>query len=414
MFVPKFGGMAPPPPAQSGKVIPPMAMLDNTAKRSSDGKMDREQREVIPGRFYGTIKSYNADKGFGFIACPQVFSIFNRDIFVHRREFERADAPVGGAVSFFVELNTEGHPQARNTQILPEALGKQLGLDGSGASDPNLPAAMQKLAGGPGDATNVGWQLASTLRMGGPSADGVREHLLTIFPIGMGGDEALKSFVRQQDVLGEKEIAQYLAVQAKSMGDHEGVSGEDMDARQEDYGRFAAALRLQYAAAAAQCADVGGETPSSVISNNIESHFDEMGRAKKAVGAFTGHDPSRRFHGQIAKWLDEEGYGFVRCPESQKIYGKDIFLHKAQIGSEADLYKQRTQMGLMMGNKVTFGVEVQRGMPRAKDVILVALAELEAREREERGQQRAALVADAAKSKGIDRSRSPPRKRGGR
>merc|ERR1719379_3058688 len=96
--------------------------------------------------------------------------------------------------------------------------------------------------------------------------------------------------------------------------------------------------------------------------------IDADGRAKQQLGAYTRHDPNRRFYGTIAKWVDDEGFGFVRCPETTQIYGKDIFLHKAQIGYEADLYKQRTQKGLQCGNKISFNVEIQRGQPRASNV----------------------------------------------
>eukprot|EP00927_Polykrikos_kofoidii_P083249 TRINITY_DN8486_c0_g1_i1.p1 TRINITY_DN8486_c0_g1~~TRINITY_DN8486_c0_g1_i1.p1 ORF type:complete len:551 (+),score=124.15 TRINITY_DN8486_c0_g1_i1:124-1776(+) len=368
---------------------------------SSAGAGPLAARTVIPGRFYGTVKSYNPEKGFGFVACSQTLPIFNRDIFVHRREMERSQAPVSVAVSFFVELNGEGHPQARNMQLLPELLGQQLGISNSGdAGSPgetttaNLPAGMLaqakftniELSGMGGELAtsnsttdvSMGPTLAAGLRAGGVSADSVRQTLCKLFPLGTGGQEAVSEFAKVQAAKSDKMMAEFLGVQAKAMGDS--GNSDDMMEQQQEYSRYAAALQLQFAAAVAQCSDGQPEPSAKPWQSGLE--MDSDGRPKKTMGAFVGHDPGRRYFGHITKWLDEEGFGFVRCPESQKVYGKDIFLHKAQIGQEADLYKQRTKMTINNGNKVSFTVEIQRGMPRAKDVVLEDLKDTEPVEKE--------------------------------
>merc|ERR1719482_1526912 len=88
-------------------------------------------------------------------------------------------------------------------------------------------------------------------------------------------------------------------------------------------------------------------------------------------GPFNGHDPARVFTGVVTKWMDEEGFGFISCMESRRVYRKDVFLHKAQIGQEADLYKQRTKVDISRGDMIKFTVEIQRGQPRAKDVEII-------------------------------------------
>lgn len=64
-------------------------------------------------RFEGTLKSWNDDKGFGFISPSQG----GQDIFVHNSEYRRGGRPVPGeALTFEVALNPQGKKRAVNVQ----------------------------------------------------------------------------------------------------------------------------------------------------------------------------------------------------------------------------------------------------------------------------------------------------------
>ena len=65
-------------------------------------------------RFDGTLKSWNDERGFGFIEPVQG----GQDIFVHIKAFrQRAGRPqVGQAVSFEVELGPQGKKRAKNVE----------------------------------------------------------------------------------------------------------------------------------------------------------------------------------------------------------------------------------------------------------------------------------------------------------
>lgn len=64
------------------------------------------------GRFYGRIKSFNAQKGFGFIECPEAHAIYGRDVFLHKAQI--SDFNIGSEVNFSVEMNKTNMPQARD------------------------------------------------------------------------------------------------------------------------------------------------------------------------------------------------------------------------------------------------------------------------------------------------------------
>lgn len=82
------------------------------------------------GKHFGTIKSFNQQKGFGFIECAATYAQYHRDVFLHKAQI--GDMQVGAAVQFSCEVNKNGMPQAVNVQPAgaPPAPGK--GKDGKG------------------------------------------------------------------------------------------------------------------------------------------------------------------------------------------------------------------------------------------------------------------------------------------
>lgn len=65
-------------------------------------------------RSKGAIKSFNPEKGFGFITCEELECVFGSDVFVHQKQINGI-AP-GTAVSFAVVLNKDNRPQAYDVQ----------------------------------------------------------------------------------------------------------------------------------------------------------------------------------------------------------------------------------------------------------------------------------------------------------
>lgn len=58
----------------------------------------------------GTVKSFNAGRGFGFIECKALYDQYGRDVFIHRDHLGGSE--VGDRVTFRVEV-VRGQPQAR-------------------------------------------------------------------------------------------------------------------------------------------------------------------------------------------------------------------------------------------------------------------------------------------------------------
>lgn len=66
--------------------------------------------------FNGRVRSFSDVKGFGFIDCQETLQAFGSDVFIHRYQMAEAGLKVGQYVTFAVELNAKGQPQARKVQ----------------------------------------------------------------------------------------------------------------------------------------------------------------------------------------------------------------------------------------------------------------------------------------------------------
>jgi len=98
-------------------------------------------------RYHGRIRSFNEQKGFGFIDCQETFRAFKRDVFIHRFQMVESGCGVGQDVEFEVEVKKSGFPQARRVMLLNVAeasMGWDFDATGLGS------AAFGGMAGGMG------------------------------------------------------------------------------------------------------------------------------------------------------------------------------------------------------------------------------------------------------------------------
>lgn len=67
-------------------------------------------------QYRGKIRSFNEQKGFGFIDCDETLAQFGRDVFIHRYQMMESGLYVNQEVMFEVETNKTGQPQARRVR----------------------------------------------------------------------------------------------------------------------------------------------------------------------------------------------------------------------------------------------------------------------------------------------------------
>jgi len=191
--------------------------------------------------YRGTVKSFNSEKGYGFIECPDTHALYQKDMFVLKSATPGGYLNKGDEVSFNVEVEHNG-PVAKGVEIISRAAGGGMAM-GYGAQ------------GGMGGG------------MGGMGYGG-----------GMGG-----------------------------MGGGMGGMGGGM----------------------------GG-----------------MGGGMQGGGGY---------YGQVKSFSLEKGWGMIACPETQQMYGKDIFFSK-----------QLVPGGIMIGEQVQFSLKMEDKGPAAASVTRMA------------------------------------------
>merc|ERR1711865_1085660 len=69
--------------------------------------------------YFGTIKNYNIERGWGHIECPQTKAIYGKDMFVLKSAIQQGaqDAVTGYYVSFTVQMGRKG-PEATNLRLV--------------------------------------------------------------------------------------------------------------------------------------------------------------------------------------------------------------------------------------------------------------------------------------------------------
>eukprot|EP00933_Yihiella_yeosuensis_P084253 TRINITY_DN9867_c0_g2_i2.p1 TRINITY_DN9867_c0_g2~~TRINITY_DN9867_c0_g2_i2.p1 ORF type:complete len:287 (+),score=69.29 TRINITY_DN9867_c0_g2_i2:71-931(+) len=96
-------------------------------------------KAIAERRSQGYIKSFNGDKGFGFIACDELHEVFGNDVFLHSNQLN--DFSVGYEVNFAVALNKDNKPQAYDLKEMRGGKGANKGGGGYSAGKGAPPPA---------------------------------------------------------------------------------------------------------------------------------------------------------------------------------------------------------------------------------------------------------------------------------
>jgi len=80
---------------------------------------------VVPGpgnkdqTLYGTVKSFNEEKGWGHIECEAATQTYGKDVFLMKSALNGQEVLVGALVAFRIQMGSKG-PQAADVSVLPE------------------------------------------------------------------------------------------------------------------------------------------------------------------------------------------------------------------------------------------------------------------------------------------------------
>mmetsp|Transcript_89567 Transcript_89567/g.253872 ORF Transcript_89567/g.253872 Transcript_89567/m.253872 type:complete len:126 (-) Transcript_89567:107-484(-) len=69
--------------------------------------------------YEGSLKSLSANHGYGFIACAELYRMYERDVYLPK-DMVPADAKVLDRLKFSIALNSKGHPRAQRVSVVEQ------------------------------------------------------------------------------------------------------------------------------------------------------------------------------------------------------------------------------------------------------------------------------------------------------
>jgi len=341
----------------------------------------------VPGvtdqRFIGTVVSFNQGANFGFIHCPDLRDLYQKDVWVHREQLGQFS--VGDEVSFGVLINKDGFPQAKEVF--------------SAIAD-NLADAHQFLAEVPGvtdrrfvgtilsffEQQNFGFIQCTELRdlyqkdvwvhrdQLGPFAPG---HLVS-FSVLINKNGYPQATDLENAARAETSPAQSAAPAPPSAADVPGVTDRRFSGTVVSYNPVnnfgfiqCQDLRELYQKDVWVHRDqlggfsVGDSVTFSVLINkngypqakDLLPPRPEPSRPAPASALDVPGITDQRFNGTIVHFSPAQNFGFISCAELRTVYQKDVWVHGEQIGH------------FKVGDPVLFSVLLNKdGHPQAKDL----------------------------------------------
>jgi len=274
---------------------------------------------------FGEVKSYNTQKGFGFITCPAYEHIFGKDVFVSSKELGNIVLSPGMQVQFQA-ISTEKGPAATRVQVL------------SAAAFPSpWPQPMQwpmppQCMGGCGTFLPPPW--------GG---------LPPQFDAPWGGALAPpppQPEQPQRKAPGDKEV---FFGTLKNIKSAEGWGHIASEAMQKWYGKDIFVMRRNLQSASVQ--------PGAAVCFNVAQG--PKGPHAVNLKEFEVPAADKEFVGTVKSFNESKGWGFIELSEESMPFMTDVFLHKK------DMQGGRTPKP---GNMFQFTIDVTTGRAAAKNV----------------------------------------------
>lgn len=306
-------------------------------------------------RYYdGVIKSYNHGNGYGFIDCAETREIYGQDVFLHKNEFMASHSEVGQSVKFQVVVSEKGQPRAVSVQ---GGFG-----GGKGVKGPHLAAkgAEKGLHAGGKGAFHAGAPIhAPGMAFKRPLIQAPQRNFGQIRTFnqekGFGFIEcaaALRTYGTQDVFLHYSEAINF---RVGDMVSFDVVLSEQGKPQARGLVQENGVAPMIYAPP--RVAPMFGGPAAGIFHPHM---MGDKGNFKgKGKGKGKPPSPNKEYTGVIKSYNESKGYGFIACEETERLYGRDVFLNKEEV----------TKHAVAVGENLVFKVILnQKGMPQAEVV----------------------------------------------
>lgn len=306
-------------------------------------------RDELYGMGYlGSVKSFNAQKGYGFITSAVMQELHGKDVFFSASLVPGGDVAAGDRVFFVIKMEQKG-PVAASVEVVSRS--------DSGGMHPGAFASY-----GPASFPSYGPSYPSYGPVGGKGA-----HYLPPAPLPP-AQLSRPTFLSSQPQM--KGAASARAAQdsktrhygsVKTYNDEKGYGHIECEAAKQAFGKDVFLMR---SALQDQPVEVGMLLSFRVTASQKGPQACDV--QLLPPGSFTmGDRPSEIFHGTIKSFSLEKKWGFVSGDEITQVFGKDVFVNLREFVVGGDYVPA-------VGDEVEFAVEIEvnGGRPEAKQVRL--------------------------------------------
>lgn len=303
-----------------------------SAKGKGGGVKRPRGGEPGPG-YTGTIKQFSAEKGFGFIDCPELHEYYGRDTWLHHAQV--FDFKPGETVEFTMSLNKDGNPQAVNL------------------SYPKEPVQQFE---------QMFNQMAQWMGFGAGGQQGERyTGTIKSFSVEKGF-----GFIECKDLhkmYGRDTWVHHAQILSYAPGDIvEFTMSLNKDGNPQAGDLTDGSEAGQRAAKVGRIMDkASGKASSGSSGKGLLGSLLGKGKGAGSGKAESGDAPSwlqpaddERYAGVVKRFDADKGFGFIECDVLKNFYGRDTWVHSAQLGE------------FQVGDQVEFSMTLnQQGNPQA-------------------------------------------------
>uniref|UniRef100_A0A7S4QNB8 CSD domain-containing protein n=1 Tax=Alexandrium monilatum TaxID=311494 RepID=A0A7S4QNB8_9DINO len=304
-------------------------------------------------KYSGRIKSFNLQRGWGFIECSETEQIYGKDIFVMKKALPGGHASKGDRVIFEVVQGPSG-PEAADVDLSPEGGGG--GWGGGGYAG----------GGGPGTGNAIGSKAWAASRgpfggSSGRSSTGFLGFVKSYNPVkgwGFVTSEAMhqlygKDIFFMKNSLRPPHAQQGDPVRFTIVQGAKGPEATDVHLAPmaaPGFGGPSAGSRRRVIGAGP---GVGGYwAPAPGRAFPALPALPAPGPASAAIG------PGQMLFGSVKGYDPEKGWGHIDCEAARQAFGKDVFLMRSAVGDQS----------VQLGTLISFRVTMAAKGPHATDV----------------------------------------------
>jgi len=301
--------------------------------------------------FFGVVKSYNENKGFGFLGCDAAMNIFGKDVFFMRSQVPQG-LQTGAQVMFKAEQKERG----------PQAVGEVQAMGPMGAPQPMQGYAQMGGGGGYMGGAGGGYMGGAGGGymggggggyMGGAGGGYMSQLGAPMVPVtGMGG------MGMSHPGMGAPPLPspnQMLYGTIKQINQEKGWGHITCKALEKFLGK-ADIFVLPTSMAEVPGATAGAEVSFNVSAGNKGPHAINIKFCEISAAA------GQSFSGTVSSFNPGKGWGFIESPQAKELFGTDIFFHQKAVVGDA----------VAAGDWVSFSIDVSGGRPSGANVEKVA------------------------------------------